>query len=144
MKNAQGASSRHQDINPMTPSQAQPFLVTSLSPKRNRLLRRSNPVDDGFLLILLVFFPRRPRPGVIRRSEPVSRAPRDRHAALITAASSTRCRTPPAQRVSARSRAPSSTKVSLKSLYRVFPNRVMEETLGAYLISNRLSYSPPF
>jgi hypothetical protein len=39
----------------MTPSHAQPFLVTNLSPKLAHLLRRSSHVDDGFLL-LLVFF----------------------------------------------------------------------------------------
>jgi hypothetical protein len=40
----------------MTPSYAQPFLATNLSPKLTHLLRRSSPIDDGFLLLLLVFF----------------------------------------------------------------------------------------
>jgi hypothetical protein len=42
-------------VRPTTPSRGKPCLVTSLSPKLTRLLHRSSPVDDGFLL-LLVFF----------------------------------------------------------------------------------------
>jgi hypothetical protein len=43
--------------------------VTILSTKLTRLLHRSSPVDDGFLLLLLVFFPRRPRPGGFDQSQ---------------------------------------------------------------------------
>jgi hypothetical protein len=119
-KNAPGASSRHPNVHLTTPSRGQPCLVTSLSPKYTRLLHRSSPVDEGFLLLLLVFFPRRPRPGEIR-SEPVPRAPHDRHAAPSTAASINRCQTPLAQRVSARIVARHrDRKLSLKSLLLAF------------------------
>jgi hypothetical protein len=39
-----------------TPSRGQSSLVTNLSPKLTRLLHPSSLVDDGFLLLLLVFF----------------------------------------------------------------------------------------
>ena len=97
-----GASQRHPNVHPTTPSRGQPCLVTNLSTYAYSPLppfkshRRRLPSPPRLL-------PRRLRPGGIRRPEPVPRAPRDRHAALITAASSNRiCQTPPAQRVSAR------------------------------------------
>ena len=43
-------------MRPTTPSRGQPCLVTNLSLKLTRPLNRSSPVDDGFLLLLLVFF----------------------------------------------------------------------------------------
>ena len=108
---------------PTTPSRGVPCLVTNLSteayspPPPFKSHRRRLPSPPRRL-------PRRPRPGGIRRSEPVfPRAPRDRHAALITAASSNRCQTPPAQRVSARSRAFEFNCIA-KKMWRFFPKSV--------------------
>ena len=108
-------------MHPTTPSRGQPCLVTNLSPKLTRLLHRSSPVDDGFLLLLPRLLRRRPRPGGIR-SEPVPCAHHDRHAALSTAASSNRCQTPLAQCVSAQMSRASEFKIVAKvTLCTVFP-----------------------